>query len=104
MCIGPECINAFFGGHLTISEPDVIEFNHPGAARSLRLRGLSDFYRRIEQFEDAFAGGHRRLQDVVLFTQVLNGTEEALRVLNEGCEDADGDRAFEVPQSTEPNH
>src|SRR5580704_11324383 len=44
----------------------------------------------VEQFEDALAGGHRRLQDVVFVAEVLDGAEEALRVLDEGDEDAEG--------------
>ena len=35
----------------------------------------------VEQLEDAFAGGHGGLQDVVFVAQVLDGTPEALRVL-----------------------
>ncbi len=41
------------------------------------------------------------MQDVVLFAEVLNGAEEALRVLDEGDEDADGDDAAGLRQSME---
>ena len=47
----------------------------------------------VEQLEDALAGGHGCLQDVVFVAEVLDGAEEALRVLDEGDEDAEGDRA-----------
>ncbi len=47
----------------------------------------------VEQFEDPLAGRHRRLQDVVLVAEVLDGTEEALRVLDEGDQHAEGDGA-----------
>ena len=56
------------------------------------VRRVHDLRRGIEQLEDALAGGHGRLQDVVLVAQVLNGPPEALRVLDEHGEHADGDR------------
>ena len=47
----------------------------------------------VEQSEDALAGCHGCLEDVVFVAEVLDGTEEALRVLNEGDEHAEGDGA-----------
>ena len=49
----------------------------------------------VEQVENAFGGGHGGLQDVEFFAEVLNGAEETLRVMREGDEDADGERAGE---------
>ncbi len=49
----------------------------------LRYRGRGDFYFRIEQLEHALARCHGRLQDVVLFAEVLNRAEKSLRVLHE---------------------
>ena len=45
----------------------------------------------VEQLEDALAGSHGGLQDVVLLAEVHDGPEEALRVLDEADEDADLD-------------
>ena len=50
----------------------------------------------VEELEDALAGGHGGLQDVVLLAEVLDGPEEALRVLDEADEDAEGDGAEEA--------
>ena len=58
----------------------MVELDAAAARRLLRDRRRRDFDLRIQQLEDAFAGGHRRLQDVVLLAQVLNRTEEALRI------------------------
>src|SRR6516225_4571796 len=57
--------------------------------------GVCDCHRRVEQLEDALGARHGRLQDVVLVAQILDGAEEALRVLNEGNRRAYGDRAVE---------
>ena len=58
---------------------------------------------RVEQLEDALAGGHRRLQDVVLLAQVLDGAEEALRVLHEGHQHAEGDGVADDLVAAEPD-
>ena len=60
--------------------------------------------RLVEELEDAFGSGHGRLQDIEFFAQVLNGLEEALRVLHEGDEHADRHRAGERPQAAVPEH
>ena len=44
-----------------------------------RMRGRNDLRLGVEQLEDALAGGHGGLQDVVLVAEVLNGPQEALR-------------------------
>jgi hypothetical protein len=49
----------------------------------------------VDELEDALAGGHGGLEDVVFFAEVLNGTEEALGVLDETDEDADADDVAE---------
>ncbi len=66
---------------LLISEPDVAELDAVGAVARLRMGGADDLRRGVEQLEDALAGGHGGLQDVVLVAQILNGPPEALRVL-----------------------
>ncbi len=45
--------------HISIREPDVVEFDAAWACGLLRYRGRDDFYRRVQHLEDAFAGGHR---------------------------------------------
>ncbi len=47
-----------------------------------------DLRRSIEQLENAFAGGHGGLQDVVFVAEVLNRAEKTLRVAHEGDQDA----------------
>jgi len=49
------------------------------------------------------ARSHGRLQDVVLLAQVLDGPEEALRVLHEGDEHAERGGAGEHAQASEPD-
>jgi len=48
------------------------------------IAGEITLHRRVEQLEDAFAGGHCGLQDVVFFAEVHDGTEESQSVLDEG--------------------
>ncbi len=57
----------------------------------------------VEQLEDALAGGHGGLQDVVFVAQVLNGPPEALRILDEHGQHADGDRAGEDAEAATPD-
>src|SRR5580700_6466740 len=90
---------------LVISEPDVIEFDAAGTLWTFRYRRRNYLYRRVEQFEDAFAGGHGRLQDVVFFAEVHDRPEEAQSILDEGDQhaqrrhrghQAEGDQRFPV--------
>ncbi len=73
-----------------VGEPHVAKFDF--AARSGKsqrsFRGRRG-QRLVQQLENALAGGHGRLQDVEFFAQVLNGAEEALRVLHERDQHAD---------------
>ena len=83
-------------GLVGVAEPDVAEFDF--AARSVeadRVGGRCDRRRLVEQFEDALGSGHRGLQDVEFFAEVLNGAEEARGVHREGGEDAEAERAVE---------
>src|SRR4029077_13228098 len=89
---------------LAVGEPDVVELNPSDALRLARLRRRGDLHRRIQQFEDTLAGRHGRLQDVVLVAQILYGAEEALRVLHERGQHADGDGAAKHTESAEINH
>src|SRR5947209_4965585 len=73
-----------------IGEPDIAEFDF--AAGLLELRRLlrrSNRHGLIEQLENALGGGHSGLQDIELFAEVLDGTEETLRVHHEGKENAE---------------
>ena len=79
-----------------VGEPDVAELDAAGVvAAATGLGGETIVGLGIEQLEDALAGGHGGLQDVVLVAEVLDGAEEALRVLHEGDQDAEGDGAAE---------
>ena len=75
-------------GAVPIGEPDVVELDAAGTLGVFGDRGRSDLGRRVEQLENALARRHGRLQDVVLFAEVLNGPEEALGILNEGDQHA----------------
>ena len=66
----------------------MIEFNPPRPLRTFRDGRRSHFNLCIQQLEHALARRHRRLQDVVFLAQVLNRTEEPLRVLHERDQDA----------------
>src|SRR4029077_3890231 len=65
---------------------DVIKLNPSGSSRNSGNRRRCDLHRTVQQLEHALAGRHCRLKNVVLFAEVLNGPEEALRVLDEGRE------------------
>src|SRR5215471_15550636 len=91
-----------FGLEFSVGEPDMIEFDAAVANCLDGMRGRDDFYWGVEQLEDAFARSHRRLQNVVFVTEVLNGTEEPLRVLHEGDENADRDGPGNHTDSAKP--
>ena len=67
----------------------MIEFDAAGAFGALGHCGRNYLHRRIEQFEDALAGGHGGLQDVVFFAEVHDRAEEAQGVLDESDEHAE---------------
>ncbi len=79
------------GVELLVGEPDIAELDARAAVALSGMRRRDDFRRGIQQLEDALAGCHGRLQDVVFFAQVLNGAEEALRILNECDQHAERD-------------
>ncbi len=89
---------------VSVSEPDVVELNAAGSGRCLGNRRRSNLDGRVQQLENAFAGCHRRLQNIVLLAEILNGTEEALRVLDESSEDANRSSAADNVISAEPDH
>src|ERR1035441_10242993 len=93
-----EAVQVFtlFVGEGLVSEPDVAELYGAGAVAGDGIGGRDDDGRGVDELEDAFGGSHGRLQDVVFLAEVLNGAEEALRVLDETDEDADGDGAEEA--------
>src|SRR5438552_14030791 len=61
-----------------------------------------DEHRFVEKFEDALGCGHRGLEDVELFAEILNGPEKALREHGERGEDAESDAAGENAVSAGP--
>ncbi len=75
------------------------EFDAVAAVALDGMRRAHNLRLRVEQLEDALAGGHGRLQDVVLVAQILNRPPEALRVLDEHGQHADSDRAVRARQS-----
>ena len=76
--------------HDWIDGIDVAEFDTPGVVACDGVGWRDDLRFSIEKFEDALAGSHGRLQDVVFIAEVLDRAEETLRVLDEGDEDAEG--------------
>ena len=73
-----------------IGEPDIAEFDFAAGLLELqRLLRRSNRHGLVEQLEDALGGGHSRLQDIEFFAEVLDGTEETLRVHHEGKENAE---------------
>ena len=78
------------GIELLIGEPDVAEFDASRTVAGDGIWGRDDLGLGVEELEDALAGGHGSLEDVVFFAKVLDGAEEALGVLDEGDEDAEG--------------
>jgi hypothetical protein len=76
---------------LLVGEPHVAELDAalgaPAFFRPLR-RGHGDG--QVERAEDAVRGDEGRLEDVVPVRDVADGLEEALRILDEGDERADG--------------
>src|SRR5437773_4687635 len=61
-----------------------------------------DEHRFVEKFEDALGCGHRGLEDVEFFAEVLNRPEKALREHGERGEDAESDAAGENAISAGP--
>ena len=57
------------------------------------MSGRNDLCRSVKQLEDPLCRGHRRLENVVFVAEVLDGAEEALRVLDEGDQHAECDGA-----------
>ncbi len=63
----------------------------PDVSPAVGLAGETMVGFGVEELEDALAGGHGGLQDVVFVAEILDGAEEALRVLDEGDEYAESD-------------
>src|SRR5438552_7741304 len=61
-----------------------------------------DEHRFVEKFEDALGCGHRGLEDVEFFAEVLNRPEKALREHGERGEDAESEPAGENAVSAGP--
>ena len=79
-------------------EPDVLEFDTAGAIAGARMCRRDDVRGCVDQLEDALGRRHRGLQNVVFVAEVLYGAEEALRVLDEGNENAESDNVSEDAQ------
>src|SRR5207244_4209630 len=88
----------------SIRKPNMIEFNPAWAFSTLCDRRRRNLHWGIKQRENAFARRHRRLQNVVLLAEILNGPEEALCVLNERGENANGGHIVDHITAAEPNH
>src|SRR5207302_2842795 len=76
------------GFKLAVGEPDVVEFDATSAFGALRHSGRDYLHGRVQQLENALAGGHGRLQDVVFFAEVHDWTEKPQSVLDEGDQHA----------------
>ena len=87
-----------------IGEPHVVELDASRAVGKLRSRRRNDLRPGVEQFENALARRHRRLQDVVLLAQVLDGTEEALRILHKRDQYSQADGVAEDLVAAKPHH
>ena len=73
-----------------IGKPNMIKLDPPRPPRRLRHCRLSDLHRGIQQLEHPLARRHRRLQNVVLLAQILNGAKKPLRILDECNEHSQG--------------
>ncbi len=87
-----------------IGEPDVSEFDAIRPVAGYGMRGADNLRRRIHQLEDALAGRHRGLQDVVLVAQILDRPPEAQRELREHDEHADGHGGRQCSTPKPPRH
>ena len=56
---------SLFRSEALVGEPDVAELDAAGARAGQGIGGCGDFGGCVEQLEDALAGGHGGLQDVV---------------------------------------
>src|SRR5215470_17599418 len=89
---------------LPVSKPYVVKLDTATAFSLYRMSWRDDIYGSIQKFEDAFAGSHGVLKDVVFVAEVLNWAEEALRVQHEGHHDADGDCAAYDADAPKPEN
>ena len=84
--------------------PDELE---RGRARTSRPRGggrrRHDLRRSVEQAEDPLGGRHRPLHHRVLGAEVADRQEEAIRVLDERDEGAEGERLGHDPPASVPD-
>src|SRR6476469_6362230 len=69
----------------------------------LRYGGRSDVDWRVKQLKDALGRSHRRLQDVVLVAEILDGPEESLRVLHERDQRSDRRKVADDVAATNPD-
>src|SRR5579871_5464729 len=75
---------------ILVGEPNAIKFDGTGAGvNRRRLRRGANRDRRIQELEHTLGRSHRGLQNVVLFTQVLNRPEESQAILKKGYQHAD---------------
>src|SRR5258708_6865283 len=88
---------------MLVGEPDVAEFDAAGVVTCDGMRWGDDLGFGVEELEDALGCRHGGLEDVVFVAEVLDGAEEALRVLHEGDKDAKGDGAFEDAGASAPD-
>ena len=90
---------------LVVREPDVAQLDHGrgGRGRPRRPGRRGDLDRRVEEPEDPLGRHHRRLHDGVLGRHVADREEEAMRVLHERDQDAEGERAGEDLAASPPD-
>ena len=67
-------------GHAAVGKPDVVELDPARSAGLLFYRRRLNVGLGVKQFENSLGGGHRRLQNVELLAQILDGAEKSLGV------------------------
>src|SRR6266496_5959698 len=74
--------------YVPIRKPNMVEFDPAGSFRLSCDRGFLNLSWRIQQLENPLRSCHRRLQNVVLLAQILNGPKEALGILDKRAQDS----------------
>ena len=97
----PVFVLRFF--HVAVREPHVAELDFSARRNlDLRIRICVDGDGLVQQLENSFGCGHRRLQDVEFLAQVLDGPEEALGEHGELDQNAEREGVAQNPVSAGP--
>jgi len=83
LCGAGALARVFSGGHVAVGKPHMVKLNPPRSGRGPGNRRRSNLSGSIQKLEHPFTRGHRGLQNVVFFAEILNGPEEALGILDE---------------------